>query len=384
MEVAIKMTVDKLFEKFEKENLEFPKYILEEAKKYLPNKVSDKDVEKVLVNLKSEYESSLITPYEAIGIIAAQSVGAEATQMTLNTFHFAGVASQSVEGLPRLIEILDGKKNLSTPLMKLYLKKGLNEDKLKLVADKIKETRLIDFANNVDIDLEEKVVRVDLDISKFKKLKVELESIVSYLDKKIRKSAEIVEKKLVISGTPTSTLKDMMAIKELALNSVVYGIKGIKDVSLIKEEDELVIITSGIALSQVQNMEEIDQTRIYCNDFFSVFDAYGIEAARQVIINEIKDVVVSQGLSINDRHIMLIADAMTYTGEVKGMTRYGIVSDKQNVLTRASFETPLKHLSKGSLQNEENKLNTITENVMTNQMVRVGTGIPRISVKEDR
>ncbi|MDA3855992.1 MAG: hypothetical protein PF569_07025 [Candidatus Woesearchaeota archaeon] len=376
--------VDKLFDKFEKENPGFPKYVLEEAKKYLPNKVSDKDVSKVLNNIKNEYEESLVTPYEAIGIIAAQSVGAEATQMTLNTFHFAGVASHGVEGLPRLIEILDGKKNLSAPLMKLYLKKGLDEVKLKLVADKIKETRLIDFANNVDIDLEGKVVKVDLDVSKFKKLKVELDSIVSYLDKKIKKSAEIVGKQLIISGTSSSSLKDMMAIKELALNSVVYGIKGIKDVSLIKEDDEYVIITRGIALGQVQNFDEIDKSRIYSNDFFGVLENYGVEAARQVIITEIQDVVKSQGLSINDRHVLLIADAMTYTGDVKGMTRYGIVSDKQNVLTRASFETPLKHLAKGALQNEENKLNTITENVMTNQMVRVGTGIPRISVKENK
>jgi DNA-directed RNA polymerase subunit A" len=94
------------------------------------------------------------------------------------------------------------------------------------------------------------------------------------------------------------------------------------------------------------------------------------------------EVVKSQGLTINERHVLLIADVMTYYGEIKGMTRYGIVGNKQNVLTRASFETPLKHLAYGALQNEENYLNTITENVMTNQIVRVGTGIPRISVSD--
>jgi DNA-directed RNA polymerase beta' subunit len=75
---------------------------------------------------------------------------------------------------------------------------------------------------------------------------------------------------------------------------------------------------------------------------------------------------------------------MTYTGEPRGMTRYGIVADKLNVLTRASFETPLKHIARGALLNEENKLSSITENVMTNQMVNVGTGMVRVAVKKNK
>ena len=93
------------------------------------------------------------------------------------------------------------------------------------------------------------------------------------------------------------------------------------------------------------------------------------------------EVVNSQGLSVNERHVLLIADAMCYIGEPRGMTRYGIVADKLNVLTKASFETALKHISKGAVMNEINPLTSITENIMTNQMVNVGTGIPKIAVK---
>ena len=165
------MTVEKIFNKFIEENPEFPKYILEEAKKHLPAKITDAQTKKVLVNLQEEYNNSLVTPYEAIGVIAAQSVGAEATQMTLNTFHFAGVASAGVEGLPRLIEILDAKKNLSAPMMRVFLDSKFNtEDKVKLVADKIKEARLGDFATGFDVDLENKVVLIDFDLKKIKKL----------------------------------------------------------------------------------------------------------------------------------------------------------------------------------------------------------------------
>ncbi len=377
--------IDKLITNFVKENPEFPKYILNEVKELLPSKVTDAQVKKVLENVKGEYEDSQISPYEAIGVITAQSVGEPATQMTLNTFHFAGVGS-GVEGLPRLIEILDAKKNLKAPMMKLYLNDGkkMSEKDFKLLANKIKETKLKEFSKSVDVKSEEKSVEITLDMKKFKQLKVDVESIVSYLDKRVRKASEFDgTNKLIVKGKPAATLKELMTLKELTLASIVYGIKGVKEVSLIKENDEYLIITNGVALKQIANLPEIDQSRVYSNDVHKMSDQYGIEAARKVIITEFKEVVKSQGLSINERHLLLIADIMTYTGDVKGMTRFGIVNDKQNVFTRASFETPLKHIAKGAFQNEENTLNTITENVMTNQIVRVGTGIPKISVKKD-
>ena len=377
------MTVEKIIQKFKEENLEFPEYILTELLDLIQPKTKDSDVKKILENIVKEYENSLISPNEAIGVIAAQSVGAEATQMTLNTFHFAGVSSHSVQGLPRLIEILDAKKNLQSAFMKIYLEKeGLNDDKFKLIADKIKETKLLEFTLNVDINMEEKLVLINLDLKKLKRFEIDPKSIISYMDKKIRKKCSLDNSILIIKESLNIGLKDLIADKELALNSIVYGIKGIKDVSLIKEDDDYLIITKGVALKQVLNIKGVDQFRIYSNDIIEMNNYLGIEAARQVIINEIVDVVKSQGLSINERHILLLADIMTQTGDVKGMTRYGIVADKLNVLTRASFETPLKHLSKGALMNEENLLSSVTENVMTNQVVSVGTGLPKISVKK--
>ncbi len=373
--------IDKLFQTFEKENPEFPKYILMEAKSYLPAKSTDAQVKKVLENLTKEYERARINPYEGIGVITAQSVGEPSTQMTLNTFHFAGVAAQSVEGLPRLIEILDVKKNLEKPMMKIYLKKEFqNENTLRFVANKIKETRLVEFATTVDIDVEEKIVTIDLDLKTLKKFNIDPESLISYMDKKVRTGAEFSEKSIIIKCAATASLKDLMGAKELALSSIVYGIKGIKDVSLIKEGEEFVIYTVGISMKQVSKIPEVDLYRLYCNDITEIYDAFGIEAARELIIREIQEVVKAQGLSIDDRHVLLIADVMTHTSEPKGMTRYGIVAEKMNVLTRASFETALRHVSRGALSHEKNNLNTIAENVMTNQMVYVGTGIPRISV----
>lgn len=378
------MSFEKLVDDFKKKNQEFPQYILDEVLEYTPKSVSDSTFKKILNNIAEEYENSLISPNEAIGVITAQSVGAEATQMTLNTFHFAGIASQSVQGLPRLIEILDARKNLDTSYMKIYLNKNIKTEKdFKFVANKIKETKLFEFVTNVDVDIEEKKVVIQLDIKKLKKFEIDPEKLLSFIDKKIRKKCSFDDNLLLIQEKGNVTLKNLISNKELAMNSIVYGIKGITDVSLIKDGNDFVIITKGVALKSVMNMKEVDVSRLYSSDIFQVSEIFGIEAGRQVIINEIEEVVKSQGLSINKRHIFLLADIMTQTGEVKGMTRYGVVSDKLNVLTKASFETPLKHLSVGALMNESNYLSSVTENVMTNQMVKVGTGIPKISVKKN-
>ncbi len=378
------MSFEKLVDDFKKKNQEFPQYILDEVLEYTPKSVSDSSFKKILNNIAEEYENSLISPNEAIGVITAQSVGAEATQMTLNTFHFAGIASQSVQGLPRLIEILDARKNLDTSYMKIYLNKNIKTEKdFKFVANKIKETKLFEFVTNVDVDIEEKKVVIQLDIKKLKKFEIDPEKLLSFIDKKIRKKCSFDDNLLLIQEKGNVTLKNLISNKELAMNSIVYGIKGITDVSLIKDGNDFVIITKGVALKSVMNMKEVDVSRLYSSDIFQVSEIFGIEAGRQVIINEIEEVVKSQGLSINKRHIFLLADIMTQTGEVKGMTRYGVVSDKLNVLTKASFETPLKHLSVGALMNESNYLSSVTENVMTNQMVKVGTGIPKISVKKN-
>jgi DNA-directed RNA polymerase subunit A" len=374
---------NKLVTKFKEENPEFPQYILDEVTKHLPAKVTDAIVKKVLVNVASEYEDSKISPYEAIGVITAQSVGEPSTQMTLNTFHFAGVASSSVQGLPRLIELLDVKKNLESPMMRIHLTEEFNnEASVKLVASKIKETRLVEIASSSDIDTENKKVIIKLDTKALKKFDLEAESIISYLDRKIRKDSEIVDGKILeVKGGTTSGLKDLMGLKELAYNSIVYGIKGVSDVTLTKDGDEYLITTQGISLKNVKKIEGVDVDRLFCNDINEINDTYGIEAARALIIHEIMEVVNSQGLSVNERHVLLIADAMCYIGEPRGMTRYGIVADKMNVLTKASFETALKHISKGAIMNERNPLTSITENIMTNQLVNVGTGIPKIAVK---
>jgi DNA-directed RNA polymerase subunit A" len=72
---------------------------------------------------------------------------------------------------------------------------------------------------------------------------------------------------------------------------------------------------------------------------------------------------------------------MCVSGTLKGITRYGVVSEKSSVLARASFETPIKHIINAALVGEVDNLDSVVENIMINQPIPVGTGLPSLAVK---
>src|SRR3989338_7723676 len=97
-----------------------PAGIINDIKNNLPKGVSDSKLKKILEVIYEEYQNAKVQPGESVGLISAESIGEPGTQMTLNTFHFAGVAEMNVTlGLPRIIEILDGRKELDNPMMEI-------------------------------------------------------------------------------------------------------------------------------------------------------------------------------------------------------------------------------------------------------------------------
>jgi DNA-directed RNA polymerase subunit A" len=170
-------------------------------------------------------------------------------------------------------------------------------------------------------------------------------------------------------------------VKESIKKVFIKGIKGITQVLPVKRDEEYVIITAGSNFKDVLDMEEVDDSRTTTNNIHEVRKVLGIEAARQTIINEINSVIQKQGLNVDGRHFMLAADTMCISGEIKGVTRYGVVNEKASVLARASFETPIKHIINASLVGEVDHLTSVVENVMLNQAVPVGTGLPGLVTK---
>ena len=201
--------------------------------------------------------------------------------------------------------------------------------------------------------------------------------------KRSLKDYEVETSKTSFTVTPDDEdveLSDIYRLKENVSDKYIYGVKGLEQVLIVKEEGEHKIVTSGNNLRDVLKKDFVDSTRTYSNDLYEVEKHFGIEAARQLIINELTDVIEDQGLDVNIRHLMLVADAMCMSGNVLGITRYGIVKEKPSVLARSSFETPIRHLINAGLVGENDPLNSVIENVMMNQPIPMGSGLPKIEV----
>ncbi len=367
-----------------------PPKIIQELKDNIPKGTSDSKTRKIMEATCQEYENAKVRPGEAVGIIAAESIGEPGTQMTLNTFHFAGVAEMNVTvGLPRIIEILDGRKELESPMMEIYLKKQYNANnannivELKYLAQQIKETKLREISQEFTINISDFTIELILDKKRMKELEITNSKLLDSISKQL-KGYTIKDDKdsLVLKArNKDKTFNDLYKTKEKIKELVIKGVKGISQVMPVKRENEFVIITAGSNLAEILQLEQIDALRTVTNNINEIEQVLGIEAARQAIVNEIFKVIEGQGLNVDVRHIMLVADTMCLNGTVKGITRYGVVSDKSSILARASFETPIKHIINSALVGEVDKLNSVIENVMINQHIPIGTGLPRLSAK---
>lgn len=363
-------------------DVSLPKTILDEIervskqRKFSPNKKK-----KLIDSVKRIYSNSSFEPGEAIGIVSAQSISEPATQMTMRTFHFAGsVGVQVTLGLPRLIEIFDAKKEPSTPMMTLYLKKKFNnKSNSESLAEKITERKLRSFIKTISLDLTNKKIKISL--KKIKKS--EFKEIILKLKKKFKRlNIKGKNGKITVEAKEKEfTIKDLQKIKKKLLDACVSGIPDIKNSLVMKEGDNWVIKTFGSNFVKIVDFDEIDMMRSYTNNLYELAKVLGIEAVRNAIIKETNNTMKQQGLDIDHRHIMLVSDIMTFSGEIKPIGRYGIAGMKPSILTRAGFEETIKHLVKASVRHEEDNFNAIFDNVMVNQQVPVGTGMFELIAK---
>ncbi len=347
--------------------------------------LSKANQKKALERIEHRYISSKIHPGEAIGIVTAESFGEPGTQMTLRTFHFAGVAEANVTlGLPRLIELFDARKDISTPIMEICLKSQPKDDKeLEKLIALIKEIKFAEVIAEITINIAKMQVEVQLNRRRMKEIEIREDALLKSLRNSL-KTVDILEKDDMLIMKPRLkelTLPSIYAIKERIKEVHIKGIEGITNVIPVKRNDEIVLIPTGSNLKRVIEIEQVDATRTVSNDIFEIARVFGIEAARNAIINEISKVLHDQGLEIDERHIMFVGDLMTTTGTIKGVTRSGITGEKESVLARASFETPIVHLINASMVGEVDKLNSVVENVLINQPIPLGTGLPGIVTK---
>ncbi len=350
--------------------------------------ITKEEASRIIELARLDYLNNLVEPAEPVGTVAAQSMGEPSTQMTLRTFHFAGVRELNVTlGLPRLIEIVDARKTPSTPIMTIYLDEEHRGDreKAKEVARRIELTKVENVTRRHEIELYEDpetgnyifTVILELDPVMLEDKGVSRDRIIKALSKlkNIEVSEDPENPYRIIASSVARDLTHMQRIKERILGVKLKGIKGIRRVIIQKRGDEFVLMTDGSNLEHVLEVKGIDPTRTRTNNINEIEHVLGIEAARRAIIDEINNVLEDQGLDVDIRHVMLVADAMTRTGEVKQIGRHGVSGEKESILARAAFEMTVRHLFDAAARGETDMLTGVTENVIVGQIIPMGTGV---------
>lgn len=350
------------------------------------NPLSLDGIESVLKKTMDLIDKARAEPGEAVGVVTAQSIGEPGTQMTLRTFHFAGVKERNVTlGLPRLIELVDARKKPVTPTMDIYLDKehSISREKALEVAREIIFTRVSDLVEKTDTDYDG-ALTFFVSEPKLAERGCTIEEIFEVL-KGSKKKYEISlnDKKYVIKitipGNPDA--QTLLTLRNKLLNNRVKGVPDIERVTIVKQDDEWVIQTAGSNLAKVVAIDGVDTSKSTTNNVYEIWQTLGIEASRTALVKEITNTLEEQGLEVDMRHIMLVADLMTSKGYLQQIGRHGIAGTKTSVLARAAFEITVPTIAKASLEGQVESLRGVTENVIVGATVPVGTGMVDLYMK---
>ncbi|MGV9141379.1 MAG: DNA-directed RNA polymerase subunit A'' [Promethearchaeota archaeon] len=363
--------------------------IVELREKIKDVELEEEQLEYLINKIYVNYNNSIVEASEPVGTVAAQSIGEPGTQMTLRTFHYAGVEEFSVtQGLPRLIEIVDARRFPSTPQMTVYLDEDHrdDEDEAIKVHNRIEQIRIEQITHDVDLDFINYDIIINLIPEICEKKGINIDDIPDVLKRYKKKGTIKREGSSIIIDPGIEDLQSLQKLREKILKKVVKGVRGIKRGLLTPTDNnkEWVIKTEGTNLSGVVQVDGVDATRTVSNHLHEVEKLFGIEAARNLIINEAIKVLEQQGLDVDLRHLLILSDLMCKTGTIQSIGRHGISGSKSSVFARAAFEVTVNQLLDAGIYGEEERLLGIPENVIVGQITPIGTGRTKVQFDLDR
>ncbi|KAL7620403.1 DNA-directed RNA polymerase II core subunit rpo21 [Parahypoxylon ruwenzoriense] len=399
----------------------------------------------VMGELENRWSRALVNPGEMVGVLAAQSIGEPATQMTLNTFHFTGISSKNVTlGVPRLKEILNVASNIKTPSMMVFLDGGATtQEHAKKLRSVVEHTNLRSVTAITEVyydpDIESTTIPEDDDfVSSYFLLPDDSQPPINkqsrWLLRFVLDRQKMLDKGLTVEDVATrlredyhndlavicsdnnadqqvirirpmpedkdesdKPIEDDVMLKRLAdhllENLTLRGVKGIeraflnkgimiamdKSGALIQTKDDKIceewyLDTQGTSLREVLAVPGVDAKRTITNDLWQTVEVFGIEAARGALLNELRRVLAFDGSYVNERHLALLVDVMTYRGSIAAVTRHGINRADTGALMRCSFEETVEILLEAAAIGELDDCTGISENVMLGQLAPMGTG----------
>lgn len=402
----------------------------------------------VVNNIETSFYKSLVQPGESVGSIAAQSLGEPTTQLTLNTFHYSGVASKSNvnSGVPRIRELISVTKNPSTPSLTVYLKNELksNTEHSKKVLNILEKVSFVYFIDESNIYYDPNVLdsniegdkkyfqdyydfytEVNLDNISPWVLKLKINELlflnknitmfdlyafllnqygdklhITYTDENSTELAlylrymyddinKVVNNELLTNGD----IKNLKILNTEILSKLLNGIDNIdkvtmreinelkikQDGNIDKTSKQIVLDTTGTNLFDILTLYNyVNLNKTFSNDIHEVRNVLGIEAARQLLKNEINNVMKFSGIYINDKHLNLLVDFMTLKGELISIDRHGVRISDSGPLAKSSFEESDEHFIKSSIFNVSDSMKSLTSNLIMGQVGNFGTGICEI------
>jgi DNA-directed RNA polymerase II subunit RPB1 len=384
--------------------------------------------------IEDNFYTALAHPGEAVGPIAAQSLGEPTTQMTLNTFHYAGVSSKNATlGVPRLKEIIDVvPKNRSQSLTIFLADEDIVQDleeASKYMQQAVEYVTLQSLTIRTEIYYDRDpmngsviegcdenflerfkiddfdwdncspwVLRILLkpkEIANF----IENARIQQEIHKKFNNHVYCVysddnakEQSLQIrvnsSRGPDEDDDDeagdelLKKLEKALMKLRLGGIKGISKVRHTQNKkysfteslvEEHVFETEGTNLAEVLNCDKVDHTRTISNHPPEIFTVLGIEAARRSLLNELQ-AVLKAGNYVNHRHMSILVDVMTFRGALMPMNRHGVNAGEMGPLMKCSMERTVEVIMDAAAFGERDNMRGVSGNIMLGNLAKYGTG----------
>jgi len=343
-------------------------------------------------------EKSMIEPGTTVGAVAAQSIGEPATQMTLRSFHFAGVASMNVTlGVPRIEEVMNAVNTIKTPIITVKLLSNKEELSARIVRGTIERVTLDQVAKRIEYVQAENGCYIDIELDMALIQEAKLNIFAETVRESIENTPKLGVKRehtavrghscVQISYPQMNPNELLFVMQELLLKLPkvgVSGIEGVNQVFINKDKDgSYELYVEGNSFLKVLSTPGVRWKSTTSNHILDVEKVLGIEAARSKIINEIEDVMKNYGLTIDRRHLMLLSDLMTIRGKVLGITRHGLAKSSTSSLKLASFETTSEHLFNASFHQVEEEANGTSTSVILGSFTPIGSGMVDILLSKD-
>ncbi|KAF0989788.1 hypothetical protein HZS_3789, partial [Henneguya salminicola] len=367
------------------------------------NKITETILLKFLDSCVKKYRQAIIEPGTTVGPLCAQSIGEPATQMTLKTFHFAGVAAMNITlGVPRLKEIINASANISTPIITVPIDIDCDIDYARRVKGRIEKTTLGHVCSSFSEIYSDETccIRIQLDMGRIKLLQLEIDldtvakAIIKSPSLKLRPNQVVCMNPSIIAIYPerreTSSRYFVLQHLKAQLNNLL--IKGFPSINraIVHFDDNskekvprYKLLVEGNDLASVISTKSVVSSGVTCNNTITVLKVLGVEAARQTIINEVSYTMKNHGINVDIRHFTLLADLMSCSGEILGITRYGLSKMKESTLMLASFEKTADHLFDAAFYSSQNKIRAkgVSESIIVGSPIGVGTGMFRVLQK---